>query len=224
MMPRRPDWGVAYNPYYEKPKRFGTTKTELVHIVIAMLALTLVLYLVFKLNGAYDKIENQGEPFMIVVALAISLFGFVLHELGHKITAQHFGHWSEFRANWSMLGLALLIAYFPPHIPFAAPGATWHTGSSLRDQGRISAAGPIVNLVIAFLAFPVTLLSDPGQELLKQLAGIVVFFSAFLAAFNLVPLGALDGRKVIAWNPFAWALLMAIAVALLFQGFQQGLF
>ena len=109
MQPRRAAWGVAYNPYYERPRRFGTTRTEMVHIAIAMLARAAVLYIVFVKNPAFAKIKDQGIVFMVIASLSISIFGFVLHELGHKVTAQHFGHWSEFRANWAMLGLALVV-------------------------------------------------------------------------------------------------------------------
>jgi Zn-dependent protease len=206
----------VYNPYYEPPRRrFGTSPVEFFHLSAAMVLLAVVLWLVIERNEAFHRIRAMPPFARILAALFISFFGFALHELGHKFTAQHFGHWSEFRAHWLFLLIALLLAYFPPHLPIAAPGATWHTAQTRREQGKISAMGPIVNYLVAFIAFPFTFGSD---TIVRQLAGIVVFFSTFLALFNLIPLGPLDGRKVFAWSWIVWLLLVGVGLVLMFQG------
>lgn len=204
-----------YNPYYVPPKsRFATSPSEILHLAVAMLALAAVLYIVFDKNEGFQKLNALSAPLKIAAALLISGVGFVLHELGHKFTAQHFGHWSEFRASVSGLLLALVIAW-TTGIPFAAPGATWHNAHSKRDQGKISAAGPLVNLFVAFLAFPFTLAPDARSTVVGQLAGILMAFSTFLAVFNLIPLGLLDGRKILAWNPVVYATMVSIGIGIL---------
>jgi len=205
----------AYNPYYEPPpRRFGTSRMELLHIAGAMLILAAVLYIVIDQADGFENVRQKlPREARMVAALLISLFGFVLHELGHKFTAQHFGHWSEFRANWFFLGFALLLALSPWHLTMAAPGATWHTAQGKKEQGKISAMGPLVNYAVAFVAVPFTL--GRGNLVVQELAGIVVAFSTILALFNLIPLGPLDGRKILAWNPIIWIVMLGLGVGLI---------
>lgn len=205
---------APYNPYYEPPRpRFGTSRHELLHITAAMLALAAVLFIVFRANPGFGRIASLPLPVQIAAALLISTAGFVFHELGHKFTAQHFGHWSEFRASWSGLALALVIAAVV-HVPIAAPGATWHNAHSRRDQGKISAAGPLVNYLVALMAFPLTLGADARASVAGELGGIVMTFSTILALFNLIPIGPLDGRKILSWNPLVYAMMVALGIGL----------
>lgn len=204
-----------YNPYYAPPRpRFGTSPIELLHIVVAMVVLAAVLFIVFLSNDGFAEIAGLPIPVQVAAALLISAAGFVLHELGHKFTAQHFGYWSEFRASASGLILALVIAV-TLHIPIAAPGATWHNAQSRRDQGKISAAGPLVNYIVALAAFPFTLAADAKDTVPGQLAHIVLTFSTILAVFNLIPLGPLDGKKVLAWNPLVWVLMVGLGIGII---------
>lgn len=216
-MPSPPYSPQAYNPYYEPPpRRFGTSPMEFVHITGAMLILAWVLWVVIEQAPGFENIRRALPlPARLTAAVLISLFGFVLHELGHKFTAQHFGHWSEFRANWLLLGLALLLAYSPFHLPIAAPGATWHTAQTRREQGKISAMGPLVNYAVAVVAYFFVQFAH-RQTVTHELAEIVVGFSTILALFNLVPIGPLDGRKVLAWNPVIWVVLVALGVGFVF--------
>lgn len=189
---------------------------ELVHIVVAMMVLAAVLWIVMENNAGFESLRDKlPMPARMLAAFLISLFGFVLHELGHKFTAQHFGHWSEFRANWLFLGLALVLAWLPPHLPIAAPGATWHTAQGKKEQGKISAMGPLVNYAVAFIAVPFTF--GRGDDVVRELAEVVVAFSTILALFNLIPLGPLDGRKILAWNPIIWIVMVALGVGLIWQ-------
>lgn len=207
----------AYNPYYEPPpRRFGTSPMELLHITVAMVVLAAVLWIVMeKANGFASLRDKLPSGARMLAAFLISLFGFVLHELGHKFTAQHFGHWSEFRANWLFLGLALVLAWLPPHLPIAAPGATWHTAQGKKEQGKISAMGPLVNYAVAFAAVPFTIARV--DSVTKELAAIVVAFSTILALFNLIPLGPLDGRKILAWSPVIWVVMVVLGIGLIWQ-------
>lgn len=226
----------AYNPYYLDPadpdrfdepplgfrrRRFSTSPLEIFHIFVAMTVLAGILWYVFEENEAFDPLVQEIPTWgRITAAILISALGFVLHELGHKFTAQHFGHWSEFRANWVMLVLAVVIAYLT-QIPFAAPGATWHTAQGRDEQGRISAMGPLVNLAIAVAALGIAIPAGGTQTTAGLLALIVVFFSAFLSAFNLLPVWQLDGRKVFAWSIPVWIAMMGLSIGLVAYGYQE---
>jgi Zn-dependent protease len=147
----------------------------------------------------------------VLLAVSITASGFILHELGHKFTAQHFGHWSEFRANWFGLAAAIAVAYFLGFI-IALPGATWHTASNRKENGKVSATGPLVNVLVMLAAFPFAAGAGPG-ETVANIAVAVVLFNGILALVNLIPLGPLDGKKILKWNPIFYLALVALAVA-----------
>ena len=77
--------------------------------------------------------------------------GFILHELGHKFSAMHFGYWSEYQL-WPV-GLIIALASSFCGIVFAAPGAVYTYANFLDDRtnGIISIAGPVVNIVLAII-------------------------------------------------------------------------
>lgn len=193
---------------------------EILHLLLATAVLTtaIVLWLLFWEPAKTATLDLWQ---VILVATGIVLTGFVLHEVAHKITAQHFGHWSEFRSSLGGLAFTLLLSY-AFHMLFGAPGATWHTATSVRDNGKISAAGPFTNLVIALIAVPFK--SQGGHvDLLTIIADGVLVFNSFLAIFNLIPLGPLDGRKILRWNPVVYGVLVVFTVLLViyaqpFQG------
>ena len=57
-----------------------------------------------------------------IVMVGVGL-GFILHELGHKFSAMHFGYWSEYQL-WPV-GLIIALASSFCGIVFAAPGAVY---------------------------------------------------------------------------------------------------
>ena len=43
---------------------------------------------------------------------------------------------------------------------------------------------------------------------------VVAFINTFLAVFNMIPFGVMDGLKVFMWNKIIWAITFAAAAAL----------
>jgi len=140
--------------------------------------------------------------------------GFVFHELSHKFVAQRYGFWAEFRMWPQMLVLCLVTSLFG--FIFAAPGATYISGTTIskEENGKISLAGPLMNILIALLFVPFLLF---GQGFLSDLGFFGVPINIFLAAFNMVPIGPLDGAKVFKWSKPIWiAVFVPLVIVLLF--------
>jgi Zn-dependent protease len=204
-----PSYGSG--PRYNRPRRFGTSFTELVHLVVAIAVLTTAIVLWMRVVTA-GPLQDLDFATKIILALGIAVTGFALHEIGHKVTAQHFGHWSEFRFSIPGLLLTLVVSYLGFLV--GAPGATWHTATSPKENGKISAAGPLVNIIIGLIAWPFT--SQFQSHDFAVIADGVLLFNAILAGFNLIPLGALDGRKILRWNPLIYAILVGLVVGMFF--------
>ena len=161
-------------------------------------------------------------PALILEMFLISMFtagvAFLLHEMAHKFTAMRYGYWAEFQMNTTMLVVAVAVAALAK-VVFAAPGATMIFGSHItpEENGKISLAGPLSNLLllIPFVLLLIVGLNTGIFEL--ALVGIMgVRVNAMIAAFNLLPLGPLDGVKVLAWNPSIYIGTVLVAFGILF--------
>ena len=202
---------TTYHPI--KIGKFRTSKRELVDISKAWFAISLAFTFIFTNIGLSNLSGIMSVQFLIV--LLASLFtaglGFLLHELGHKVAAQHYGCEAEFRSDDSMLYLAVGMAFVIGFL-FAAPGAVMIAGHiSRRQNGIISAAGPMVNYVLAFIFM--------GLAYLVPLFGvwkIGAMVNAWLGLFNLIPFGNFDGKKILFWNNWVWLGMVALGVILVF--------
>ena len=165
------------------------------------LAVAFTLFIVSTAGAGYSPlamVQQLGDGLFTTVFVASFLtvgVAFLLHELAHKVVAIHYGQVAEFRADYTMLALAVgagLAGFL-----FAAPGAVYHRGYlTERESAFIALAGPATNVLLAGAFFPLYLfggfLGDVGQ------LGVTV--NAALAAFNMIPFGPLDGRKVRNWS------------------------
>lgn len=198
------------------PLRMRFSPTEVRHLAAATLILTLAFGIHFSVGR--KGVDPALLPYTIALAFPAVLSGFVVHELGHKYLAQRYGCWSEFRAWFMGLFIALLLS---PYVLFAAPGAVMISGYLRRsDYGRISLMGPMTNLAIAIVSIPLYLSitaphfgglpgidADPdlgGAALLAGAIYLMIWINIVLAGFNLIPLGILDGAKVMRWSPAVW--------------------
>ena len=189
------------------------SRTELRDLAVAWLALG-VAFAIFLNPDIVQRLLRQGTvgSAEITRALVLSMLtvgvGFLLHELGHKVVAVRFGQVAEFRADYGMLGLAIFAAM--AGFLFAAPGAVHHRGRiTARENGLIALAGPLVNVALAagFLGLAVL-----GQGFVAEVGGLGMIVNVFLAGFNMIPFGPLDGRTVLAWSPVAYAAAFLVTV------------
>lgn len=204
----------------DKPGRFSGT--EVIHLAISMIVLTFAFSFALTNNSIINGFNNM-ETFLSF--LPISFLGivtaFFFHELSHKFMAQKYGLWSEFRMYpWGLLlALAMSVSV---SIVFAAPGAVMFRGESRTfETGKIAIAGPLANIIIAAITFPLYLFVFYETATIGQIIGFVCLINAFLAAFNLLPIGPLDGAKVVRWNATIWSLLFIITIIMLFTILQR---
>lgn len=205
------EYTINVTPGYRQ-SRFS--KRELGDIAIAVIVLSLALTILYKRGFVLDYLAYEfGSAAKWIVLFGICLllvvFSFLLHEFGHKFTAQNFGMRSEFRIFPTGLFITLLTSVLG--FLFAAPGAVYIEGNPTRkENGIISIAGPAVNILLTLVGIAGCLAFNGG--------GVVVIFfyllaylNAFLAVFNLLPIPPLDGSKIWGWSMPVYIVAIAMA-------------
>ena len=210
------------------------TRREEFDLFIAWMAISLS-FAIIKIapNGILGPImpinPSTAAIYFGIAFLTVGI-GFILHEMAHKFTAIRYGYWAEFRKDNSMLLIAVVLASLVGFV-FAAPGATMiysnsadGRGLSREQNGIISAAGPVVNLVLCllfagllFIAGGISALSNNSILVILAISGIQI--NAMIAAFNLLPISILDGNKVFSWNIPAFFILIIAAFGTLLASF-----
>jgi Zn-dependent protease len=193
-------------------------KLELRDLVVAWLAIAISFTIIF-IRGS-----TRIEPLYALLLFGISLvtvgIGFIFHEMAHKFTALRYGFHAEFRKDNIMLLVAVALAALVG-VVFAAPGATIISGYNIsREQnGKISAAGPLTNLLLCIPFAALLLSAGTLSGIVGQMAGLIglvgLQVNAMIAAFNMLPVSVLDGRKVLGWNPAVFVVLIAAAFGVL---------
>ncbi|WNZ28325.1 MAG: hypothetical protein IAX21_06525 [Candidatus Bathyarchaeota archaeon] len=191
---------VSYAP--QNSRVFWFSKKELQHLLLGTL-LVMAVGLSFFLNTSSSTI--------IIVGLTIAFtLSFLLHEIAHKFSAQHFNMWAEFRLTLQGALITLLSAFLPPPFKIISPGAVMIAGSgNLETIGKVAVSGPITNIGLSVICAFIAAVTNQG------LFWVVAFINAFLATFNLIPFGIIDGMKIYKWNKLVWATVFAVAVGLM---------
>lgn len=151
-----------------------------------------LLVFVWLTESASHGTANAGRG----LALVGIIFGcVVLHELGHALVSMHAGIPTKAIILLPIGGITLLDETQQPPETGAQ---TWK-----RDI-RIALAGPLVNLVIAFVAGSILLAVAPEIQLWAKpyvhsnnLPRSLVWANLWLALFNLLPAYPLDGGRVL---------------------------
>ena len=177
--------------------KIKSSRTELLHLSIATLLITGV-------GLSFNHYRYISWQFLVVFISA-----FLVHELAHKFLAQYYGSWAEFRAQ--LYGLLITAISALPIMPFKfiAPGAVMVGLSDRNKFGRVALVGPLTNLVMGF-SFLISTYIYPYHSYLYAGAS----FNAWIALFNLLPFGVLDGEKIFGWNKIIWGLTMAFTMVL----------
>ena len=184
-------------------------------LLTAWLALSAAFTLAMVWGQRFDLL-NIGLFF--IISLITAGIAFIIHEMAHKFTAMKYGYWAEFQMNSMMLVVAVAMAALAG-VVFAAPGATLIYGNSIsrEENGKISLAGPVSNLILIIpFAAMIFIGHSAGSGLLAIVGLVGVKVNAMIAAFNLLPVGPLDGAKILSWNPAVFIGVALVAFGILF--------
>jgi Zn-dependent protease len=197
---------------------------EIRDLAAAWIALGVAFALFFAGGGqrAVLGILEGGIVGPVLVSLLTAGVGFLFHEIAHKVVAVRFGQVAEFRADYGMLFLAVVSAL--AGFIFAAPGAVHHRGRlTAREHGLIALAGPATNAVLAAIFLPVFLIGTTvGAEFLALVGSRGLIINLFLAAFNMLPFGPLDGKTVLGWSKSVFVAFFVPAILLTAGAFVVG--
>jgi len=191
--------------------------TELRDLLLSLVAL------VFAFSILISKGKIPGWETVLIITVGVGT-GFLLHEMAHKFVALHFGYGAEYRAN--RMGLLFAVAAAFVGFIFAAPGAVMVSKPNMpaefymqdpfgqeelkreikRETLWISLAGPMTNIILTVFFF-LALLVSPPSGITAQAASFALFINLTLAAFNLLPFGPLDGKKIFDSNRMVWLLV-----------------
>lgn len=190
---------------------FKFTSSEVRDLIIAFIVISLC----FAIANAGRDV-NAILTILPIIMVGVGA-GFILHELGHKFVSMKYGYWAEFKLWPQGLLFALITSFFG--FVFAAPGAVYTYANYMTDEinGKISIAGPVVNIALAIIfilaaaaIYPSAFYSETNA-LIFTICAVGYSVNSFLAAFNLLPIGNLDGSKVLRWNAGIWVVTIAVA-------------
>ena len=193
-----------------------SSQKEIVHLVASLIVLTVAF--------AYPAIDSRT---LAIVAFSVGM-GFLLHELAHKFTAQKYGYVADYEASAIGLMLALFLSIFAGFF-FAVPGAVmirgkkvpyttdqyWDSQQNAKEFAYISVSGAVVNLILALTFFIASFfVLQSGTEYAIFTTGARI--NVFLAGFNMIPFGPLDGAKVWRYDPMLWGMIGIPSIILFF--------
>ena len=187
------------------------TSSEVRDLIIAFIVISLC----FAIANAGRNV-NAVLHLLPMIMVGVGA-GFILHELGHKFVSIKYGYWAEFKLWPQGLIFALITSFFG--FVFAAPGAVYTYANYMTDEinGKISVAGPVVNIILAIIFLAICIAVYPSafhsqtSVLILNICALGFNINSFLAVFNLLPIGNLDGSKVLRWNIGIWLITIAIA-------------
>lgn len=193
-----------------------TSNTELKDLFIAWVFISFA----FAIARTVDKgitfssfFSIEFLLFMLISAVTVGL-AFLLHELAHKLVAQRYKCWAEFRADLTMLGIGVLMSFLG--VVFVAPGAVIIFGNiDYKQNGKVSMAGPLTNIILAIALLPLLFINF-SSTIVQNIVDSGYLINAWLALFNMIPFWNFDGAKIYAWNRKVFYTMIALSAFLIF--------
>jgi Zn-dependent protease len=170
-----------------------------------------------------------SATFMLFITQVINIIGviiygfmigpaFILHELGHKYSAQYYGKPARFTLTKQGVRFTLILTLLPWIAGGPGP-VTIFDQMDQRQSGIVSVCGPAVNIGLGFLYYILYLIFLPFLGVFAELFFFGMFINAGLGVFNMLPVSILDGKKVFAWSKPIWIATMLVLVSQIILAF-----
>jgi Zn-dependent protease len=197
-----------------KPKKTSETKD----IIIAWIAISICFALVLGGYNLFNLAKFKNFSIIdfilfLVVSLVVTGTAFILHELAHKYSGIYFGAKGKF-VKWNgPLYFAIFFAFIFGFV-FVAPGAVYIFGKRLtvKENGIVSAVGPITNIILAGIFLLLATIINTNSIIVAMIFSLGILINLWIAFFNLLPFGPLDGKAIFLWSPFLWVILMVTSI------------
>jgi Zn-dependent protease len=154
----------------------------------------------------------QGHIALFALIIFVIVFSLTFHEFGHAFAAKFYGDDTAERLGRLTLnplphidpfGLLMVVMIgfgFAKPVPVTPGNFTRPWASAV-----VAAAGPFMNLVLAFIAINLWVLGESGAVSLlhgvgqRELLSYMALINAALMLFNLLPVGPLDGHYIMSY-------------------------
>jgi len=183
----------------------ASSRDEIIHLGIGAL---LVILVGFSIIGYSFRIS----PIFLTAYIVGFAASFLIHELAHRGYARSRGLYARFKLD--PMGAILTLVTSIPFIPFKiiTPGAVVISGvAPIEVLGMAALVGPLSNITLS----AVFMIAGLAMPFLARILLPLSLLNAFIALFNLIPFGELDGRKVLAWSPSRWIIAFIASMILL---------
>lgn len=144
---------------------------------------TFFLFLIWIIFSSENGISDGFSEALFIISIFVCV---LLHELGHALTARRFGIGTQDITLYPIGGVALLNREAEP-----------------RQEFFIAIAGPLVNVAIAFLVYPLLSTVNGEYSLLYVSEAPLSFYDRLfivnivLVIFNMIPAYPMDGGRVV---------------------------
>lgn len=194
-------------------------KSEFLHLLIG----SLLIFIIGLINFYSENLINFGFWWAIIMLAGFYMTAFLFHEFGHRQVAKHFGFQTKFRlltfgmvltAFSVVMGLSTINSDIPSPT-LALPGAVVVLGLDKisRETGLCKAAGPTINLIYGIILLLISFIIPIWP--LNYFIGNAASLNFLLGAFNMIPVGILDGQNIFRWSKKVYFILAGSLLTLL---------
>jgi len=205
------EYTISYWPRFQA-KKFRFSQKELKHLTVGAL---LVMGVGISFIPQFPNLPVLKTPEILLSLAIIFTFSFFIHEIAHKLSAQRYGLWAEFRLT--LFGALITLLSMVPFTFFKiiSPGAVMIAGPITKKQaGKTALAGPLTNITLSTICTCTAVAAIGASSTVAVIAGFGAWINAIIALFNLIPFSIMDGLKVFRWNKAAWALAFTASLIL----------
>lgn len=205
-------YSYAFGSQPRRERHVAFSPTELKHIGVAAALVIGIGFSIGLYSNYFGGFSFSWTLAMMGLFAVLMTSSFLVHEIAHKVMAQKNGLWAEFRlTTWGAV-LTLVCVFLP--FKMISPGAMMISGTPNGDEiVKISVAGPATNLIFS-TALLGAAFASPIPSTYATILLFAAYINAFMAVFNLIPFGILDGYKIFSFNKKVWALLFIPSIAL----------